>query len=309
MKLSKSKKGFTLVELLVVIAIIGILIAMLLPAIQAAREAARRMKCSAKVRQIGIAIVNYEGAIGCFPPGRVGQDGATIGLVPGTSRNGTSGFLMLLPFLELQTLYDQFDLEYVGGLWTPNGTWLTMANGNAVGIRPECFVCPSDDAESHYLDTALEGTPFKAATGCYAFCEGTMSVYADGLKAKIYNNGVFYYGSDHKQRDITDGLTNTFFLGEVIGADTDDSANLWAKAVRDRDSLRCTENPLNTPPGEGHVYQPPSYDANGAFGSRHPGGANFAFGDARVQFISDNIDYDVYQAMATRAGEDPYESP
>ena len=302
-KLPRLRKGFTLVELLVVIAIIGILIALLLPAIQAAREAARRMQCSSSIRQLCVAIANYEGANGCYPPGRIGHDGSTGKDLSQYKRNRASGFISLLSFLEQQSLYDQFDFSPAGG----NGpwsyvTWANVANGTAVGKRPDCFVCPSDDAEPYYPNL-VNGT-YQAATGSYAFCEGSMSVRAFGDEAKTNNDGVFYYVSKHKQRDITDGLNTTFFIGEVIGADTADSSNIWTQAVRDRDSLRNTENPLNTPPGEGlyyeQAYNNDGYKANGAFGSHHPGGANFGFGDAHVEFISETIDHEVYRAMSTR---------
>src|SRR4051794_1931302 len=123
--------GFTLVELLVVIAIIGILVALLLPAIQAAREAARRMSCSNNLKQIGIAEANYEQVHKVLPPARPGPDATTsnevrlVGRPPGAragggkgyERSGVSGFVLLLPFVEDQALYEQFDIDRGDGVW------------------------------------------------------------------------------------------------------------------------------------------------------------------------------------------------
>ena len=109
------------------------------------------------------------------------------------------------------------------------------------------------------------------------------------------------YARKRKPTDITDGLSHTFFVGEVKAADQWESSNIWTYGRLHADTLRTTRNPLNTPPGEGVI----SNRRNGAFGSHHPGGAAFAFGDGRVEFISDSIDNEIYQsAAAIRDGRD-----
>ncbi|MGD9128657.1 MAG: DUF1559 domain-containing protein, partial [Planctomycetia bacterium] len=159
----RRQKGFTLVELLVVIAIIGILIALLLPAIQAAREAARKLGCANNLKQIGLGIMNYESTHHHFPPGRVGCDRDSTGnYCNGIHQEvATSGFVAILPHLELQNIYDLFNFS--SGPWTEqDASWITVgSNRDAVAQRPPVFVCPSDTAEPFYKDTAsipLTGT-------------------------------------------------------------------------------------------------------------------------------------------------------
>ena len=113
---------------------------------------------------------------------------------------------------------------------------------------------------------------------------------------------MFNYRTSYKIRNVTDGMSRTIFAGEVIDADTRESANRWMLGSRHLDSLRSTENPVNTPPGEGIVLDAYGYKCNGAFASEHPGGANFGFGDGHVTFISENIDLLTYQALSTREG-------
>src|SRR5688500_11603163 len=127
------RRAFTLVELLVVIAIIGILVALLLPAVQAAREAARRMQCSNNLKQIALGMQNYHDTYKTFPPGRMGCDGSGPGNCtggPDIIRAGTSGFVCLLPFVEQRQLYDGMSFEQ-GWIWPTNGpaNWATLYAG------------------------------------------------------------------------------------------------------------------------------------------------------------------------------------
>ena len=301
--------GFTLVELLVVIAIIGILIALLLPAVQAAREAARRMSCSNNLKQIALALANYENALRTFPPGRMGCDGWQSDVCagnPGYERPGTSGFVMILPYVEEQPLYDAIKPFAKGAVYpaspgdSSDGTttgWRTPEIDAAIKTRPPVFVCPSDTSE-----------PMRSsgATGSYALVMGTRGpTYGiDQRKVKHYNTGMFMYRTVYKIRDVTDGLSHTMFVGEVVLAHTVESSNRWTLGSRHLDSLRTTDNPLNTPPTEGVTVDLYGYSCNGAFASEHAGGAMFAFGDGHVTFLSENIDLATYRALSTRAGEE-----
>ena len=182
---SLERCGFTLVELLVVIAIIGILVALLLPAIQAAREAARRMSCSNNMRQIGDAELNYESVKKVYPPARPGPDATTAKEVllvgrptgsrstggKGWERTGVSGFVLILPFLEEQALYEQFDIERGDGVWLSSAAgispWRTATKEKAIATRPSVMVCPSNLTEPK--TTLYQTWGEIPATGTYAF--------------------------------------------------------------------------------------------------------------------------------------------
>lgn len=305
------KNAFTLVELLVVIAIIGVLVALLLPAVQAAREAARRMQCTNNLKQLALAIINYEQALGNYPPGRMGCDCWDADVCKNNTdaqRPGTSGFAMILPQLEQQSLYDQFGWQK-GALYpadcvdsTENG-WNTGL-ADLLKMRPKVFVCPSDNAKPLHDSSA-------AATGSYALCQGSQgpSFGIDQVKVKHYNNGLFMYRTPLNNSHVRDGTSNTFFMGEVIEAHTENSSNRWMVGSRHTDSLRTAENPLNTPPTKGVVVDLYNNKVNGAFASRHTGGAYFAFADGHVQFLSENISLPLYKALATREGKETATPP
>ena len=307
--------GFTLVELLVVMAIIGLMTALLFPAVQAAREAARRTQCTSNLRQIGLALLNYEMQLGRFPPGRVGCDGIggerRCNVLKPRQYVGTSGFVMILPFLEQVDLYECFDFSLGPWIDDGNGYW-TRYNSNAIAQRPSVFVCPSDSSKPFSDDPAFvpwyytRGYP--AATGNYAFVTGKYGAWhglsdaSSNYMVKYDNTGPFVYKLSFRARDIIDGLSNTLFVGEVIDAHTAESSNIWTRAVREMDTMRSTSNPINTRPGGPVFLDRYQIQVNGAFASRHSGGANFVFGDGRARFLSDAIDLEIYQALSTRCG-------
>ena len=306
--MGRSQRAFTLVELLVVIAIIGLLVALLLPAIQAAREAARRTECINNLKQIGLALHSYHDSLGSFPPGRMSCDGWTGGPCAGKTwirKPGTSGFVMLLPYLEHQALYDLFGGFELGAVYPTSGPagWRTAEVDQAMKTRPDVYVCPSD------VSGKTRGSD---ATSSYAFVHGSRgpSYGTDQVNLKHGNTGLFNYLSSYNMRNATDGMSNTMVVGEVIDSHTAESSNRWVVGSRHLDSLRSTENPLNTPPGTGpYTLNLYGYRCNGAFGSEHPGGANFLIGDGQVRFFSDSIDMYVYRALSTRAGGEAVDPP
>ncbi len=312
-KISRGERsaGFTLVELLVVIAIIGILVALLLPAIQAAREAARRMQCANNMKQIGLAIDGYEGTNKKYPPGRKGPDGSPPPAYINTSKCGACGFAMILPFLELTGLSKNIDIN---GLWNLSGPPMSALNLQAVAQRPVVFTCPSD---ASLPMVTLIGETSPSGTCSYALCQGEWGAphglvgkYDKTIDPGAGNNGVFVYVKQIVRKDIKDGVAHTFFAGECYGGDQRSNQTPWARG-NIWESMRNTDAPLCTGPGKA-----PGYDrygngdiVNGAFASRHRLGANFLFGDGHALFINDNIDDATYRALSTRDRALSYYSP
>ena len=300
--------GFTLVELLVVIAIIGILVSQLFPAIQMVRESARRTACQNNLRQIGIAINNYQSALMELPPGRIGcddsgEENAVRGCPMGATseeKNGASGLVAILPHLERTNLFEDLGVAD-GGLWNRDVDdldwyWMRPEKNAAVKVELEVYWCPSETGQRRSNVYA----PVWAATGSYAFSSGTLGPSAQDLETKYSNNGAFLYRNALKFRDIRDGLSNTYALGEVVRPDIWESSNIWNYAIVNADCLRTTENPLNTQPGAGTV----NMLRNGAFASNHPQIGLFLHLDGHVSAVSDQVDLQVYRGSSTVAANE-----
>jgi prepilin-type processing-associated H-X9-DG protein/prepilin-type N-terminal cleavage/methylation domain-containing protein len=312
--------AFTLVELLVVIAIIGVLIALLLPAVQAAREAARRSQCTNNLKQIGLAVLNYESAKKRFPTGRAGCDrpfssgnyAATNACAPCNTLNGpyerTNGaslFIQALPFMEGNDIYAIAKMD-VEGVWN-NGYWAEWQDAPrlqlATATRPSSFVCPSDSSDPVQDDPTWWGlNSGSPSTGSYAACQGTLGASNPSTaQVKCTNTGMFLYGGvPRKRRQIIDGASKTFAVGEVTESDTHEGDNTWVMGVRVGSCMRITHFAINTPHSLGFTFG--GVTATGGFASEHKGGANFVYVDGHVSFLSENISLDSYRAASTIAG-------
>jgi prepilin-type N-terminal cleavage/methylation domain-containing protein/prepilin-type processing-associated H-X9-DG protein len=301
----RPRHGFTLIELLVVIAIIAILIGLLLPAVQKIREAANRIKCSNNLKQIALAAHNYEGAHGAFPTGaRIAVD------VGGVPTNGTNLWVELLPYLEQDNLYRKWDY--------PDN------RGNAAGERMatqsqviKILLCPSDllpEPVSQYALTPLWARGFYGMSS-YGGNAGKRSV----LAARITRDGVFFINSAVHVADITDGTSSTFLFGERFHRDPEfdrqqpagwpDASPLgrigkWGYVA----DMKANSNVTLSTPVRINYRVPPGgefvtlEDRVCAFGSGHPGGANFAFADGSVRFVREPTPLPVLQALSTCAG-------
>ncbi|WZO99806.1 DUF1559 domain-containing protein [Isosphaeraceae bacterium EP7] len=205
----RSRPGFTLIELLVVISIIAVLIALLLPAVQSAREAARRIQCVNNLKQMGLALHNYESALGSFPPAGLP---VSSGVNPAATLNNASysAQARLLQFIEQGSLYNAMNFSY--GCFNSIDSYGNAANSTATDTRLSFFLCPSDTPPSFNVIRIL-GQSFKAP-GVNYFTSTGSTLEHDGTQTGGPPNGVFRYGSVVRIADITDGTSNTIAFGE-----------------------------------------------------------------------------------------------
>lgn len=336
------RDGFTLIELLVVVAIIAVLIGLLLPAVQQAREAARRTQCRNNLHQLGLALHNYQEAHKAFPPAYVAQPVAagTINGVtyPDDNANGATGFAwgtLLLPFIEQAPLYNRFNLS--AACWDP-------ANLAAANSVLPAFLCPSVTGgsegfivqkytsgtasaphspvpfspqiffgHSHYVTNAGIHQPWGRVTNYIDFSVGE-PIPANG-NALAAIDGPFYRNSYIRVADITDGLSNTVFLGEHSSLLSDKT---WVGVVpfaatcpkngfpSDCNSGGCLVGVHSGPDTHDHP-QVIIHAPNNPFGhtdemySEHEGGAHVMLGDGAVRFVSQYMDPFVWVALSTRA--------
>lgn len=288
------RRGFTLVELLVVIAIIGILIALLLPAVQAAREAARRMQCASNFKQVGIASHSYHNAIGSFPTGVFMTARGTCSEVrPNYYYYGWGWGAFILPYLDQVPLYERFDFK----LADYNTGVSFIASAEFVNT----YLCPSDPVGPALVSSTGRGSngPLPEEDNANTNMAGVADSRdwrCDSQWPRLDGNGILYSFSDVKVGEVTDGTSSTFLIGEIPN-DADNphrgqfyvSWNIWG-----------THNPINLA-----LRLPdsnPWSSATYSFGSNHPGGCHFVFADGSTQFISEEISNHIYQALATRAG-------
>lgn len=294
----RRRNAFTLVELLVVIAIIGILIALLLPAVQAAREAARRMSCTNNLKQIGLALHNYHDTHRTLPIGWLGFDAGGRAYFDGDP--GWAWSTRILPFLEQRPVYEAIDM---------NAPVVAPGNAQARITVVPTFLCPSDVGKDVFelkdeIDEDTEGTAVitTLAKSNYPGVFGTQDMHGVCDPAEPgYNgcqgNGIFYLNRTVGFRDITDGLSSTFMAGER-----------WSKWIQ--------STWTGVVPGGWHAHArvvavasdefPPNSEANVEqqthnFSSFHPSGTNFLLCDGHVRMISETIDLQIYNALCTRA--------
>jgi len=300
----RQRRAFTLVELLVVIAIIGILIALLLPAVQAARAAARRAQCSNNVKQWGLAMHMYHDTYRCFPIGSI-SDGGT-----GISGPDRKTFVVgLWPYIEQGTVWDLYDQQKP--FWHDD-------NEEARNARVPLYYCPEDRA-GHWT-----ANRWRHARGNYVVNYGNANFYQTESQYKPAPFGDFRLGRGTLTRDadFRDGLTNTVLMSETVMAQNDTDYDVRGSIVNNTAGGPSFMT-VNTPnsgidycicaAASSPTYPGPCVNVGGGDGknsarSLHTGGVHALLGDGSVRFVADNVTLDIWQAYGTiRGGETPGE--
>jgi len=297
--IQQKKSAFTLVELLVVIAIIGVLVALLLPAIQAAREAARRTQCANHLRQLTLAALQFEDVNKKLPPGAVWSSS-------GTAKG--SVYLYLLPYLENSALYNAVDLTKAS---IEGSTLPGSATPIAATVIPT-FVCPSDPHPKHYFGNlaahnyAASRGPTDVFNNPAASCPNPWQSLSQAPLDDPRNfAGPFTrLGTPVRLAEVTDGLSNTIFLGEVRPKCSEHARNGWA-ATNDGNGFCSTLIPINYDSCNDNATNACNRSNNWStelgFRSLHPAGAQFAMGDGGVRFVGQTIDHQLYQYLGAKA--------
>jgi prepilin-type N-terminal cleavage/methylation domain-containing protein len=282
------RRGFTLVELLVVIAIIGVLVALLLPAVQSARESARRMQCSNNLRQITLAVHTYHDTLLFLPPGSMNAN-----------LSGSSGFAAILPYLEQGNAYSLYDFSKGNS---------EAVNLRAVSQRIKTYLCPSCVFVRQVPISGCDAND--RAPGTYAFSTSTGDPWgiSDGAIANANT-------PQTRIASITDGTSNTFLAGENHWSfkDYTFTSGPCNGQVRGGFSYWSSPYPLATVFTTRGPFNPQTMNGDSTrlsnFRSNHPTGVNMTNVDGSVRFVQQSIDHTVLDAGATRDGGEAINLP
>jgi len=362
----RPRRAFTLVELLVVIAIIGVMVGLLLPAVQAAREAARRMSCSNNLKQIGLALHNYHDNYSRLPSSGFQHNATAQEPRTWTESSKGSQLAKLLPYIEQQALYDAIPFGGArlplldGGQPPGNAEWQAWVPSRAPGsfdfngmrvervwhVSVPTYICPTYSGMDRWQWSDPANAGHRALSN-YAVSIGAQAMPSHNSTCNLFPGNLFGDGAaGHgnsasgvnvsgmfgrgewfpRFADVKDGLSNTIAMGEILPHKSDHHWNGW---MHFNSLWTATSAPINFPivgigePGWNASTNPKGLANDNGFGcngwrnwqtsqgfkSEHAGGAQFVFGDASVAFLSESIDYRVYQALGGRKDGIPAQIP
>jgi type II secretory pathway pseudopilin PulG len=294
----------------VVIAIIGILIGLLLPAVQSAREAARRTQCSNHLKQITLAMLSYETAHSAFPPGQY----VYIDHPSPVNWNRYSWFYSILPYIEQKPMYEVYK-KHLEGPKTGGYCYTHLPCKKQIVAE---FMCPSDTANPQVTNGSSPGNQ-QGFHGNYMLNAGDDYFNPGGYPNSANLNGLFYVFSATAMRDIKDGTTHTLFASEInlspdgpVSSGKEDIRGRYHN-VRHAGALFSTKYPPNTSQPDRHNYcistqrapcTPTGTDVIVSARSQHPGGVNASLADGSTRFIANDVDPDVFKNYGTRDGKE-----
>lgn len=319
----RERRAFTLVELLVVIAIIGILVALLLPAVQAAREAARRTSCANKIRQLAIAVHNFHDTMNYLPRG------ASAAVYPPNSTTttvrGTTWIVHTLPYFEQRALYDKyrFDLHYDDPINAAVGAEVINTLYCPSGPAPKKHFDPNagvtNNVTTHYYGVmgpsgTTNPSTLTMAGATYSYTVGNPGTNgawsAHGMMSQYQDSpaGSVSTGRNIRLASVTDGSSNTLMLAELSRMIPQGVTSHYRSWIRGQNGgSGATKNVMN--PINAAFYSGGNNFNDISFGSEHPGGCQFAMGDASLRFLTQSIDLNLYKASASMDGGETIQLP
>lgn len=316
---SRRQRGFTLIELLVVISIISVLMALILPAVQSARESARRIQCQNNLKQIGIALAGYESTTRMLPPAMINP--GRLDSIPFYSNGNrilnTTGWALMLPYLDAESVYDRYDFNQCSSQSAWNGLPVAgtdVVNSNITGVALPVLECPSDIAAGEistfapsspnlYSRTNARRTSYAFATGRYTDWDVIWTDTANDIRRGMFGNN-----RSARIQDLRDGASNSIAVGEshggttqkvnahfgpwgLTGTHTSCHGRVVSDSATSVDPAYFTDK--RWAPNASWIEGTPGSYA-WVFNSSHPGGVQFVMGDGSVRFISEEIDYRLF---------------